>query len=231
MNTKKEKLEDFKTAISSTVKSLSNSQKIQVSFGTQSSNMEKNSIKLPDLSRTNNKFNYEEIRAIADSKSLNYRFSDKKIFKQFEPEGNISKKLYNISEKIRCEKIGTSYFKGVKNNIEKFYNKRISELDLKNSEDKIIESINSLSGVVLEQQTPKRVSHRRAAKTRKRIIVSISDVIVDNQEIQFSLRCEAGTYVKELVHSDEGRTVPSVKSVIDRECEVLWLDVNEIHAD
>ena len=98
-------------------------------------------------------------------------------------------------------------------------------------EDQIIESINSLSGVVLEQETPKRVSHRRAAKTRKRKIVSISDVVVDGQEIQFSLRCEAGTYVKELVHSDEGRTVPSVRSVIDRECEVIWLDVNEIHAD
>ena len=140
MNTKKGKLEDFKTAISSTVKSLSNSQKIQVSFGTQSSNMEKSSIKLPDLSRTNNKFNYEEIRAIADSKSLNLRFSNEQTLKQYEPNGNISKKLYHISEKIRCEKIGTSYFKGVKNNIEKFYQKRISGLDLKSSEDKIIES-------------------------------------------------------------------------------------------
>ena len=39
-------------------------------------------------------------------------------------EGSISKKLYNISEKIRCENIGTSYFKGVKNNIEKLYNKK-----------------------------------------------------------------------------------------------------------
>ena len=36
----------------------------------------------------------------------------------------ISKKLYKISEKVRCEKIGTSYFKGVKNNIEKFYQKK-----------------------------------------------------------------------------------------------------------
>jgi len=137
---KKDKLENFKTAISSTVRSLTNSQKLEVSFGNQQSKTEQNSIRLPDLQQNNNKLNYEEIRAIADSKSLNYRFSNKKIFKQFEPEGNISKKLYNISEKIRCEKIGTSYFKGVKNNIEKFYNKRISELDLKNSEDKIIES-------------------------------------------------------------------------------------------
>ena len=140
MENKKDKLENFKTAISSTVRSLTNSQKLEISFGNQQSKTEQDSIRLPDLQQNNNKLNYEEIRAIADSKSLNYRFSDKKIFKQFEPEGNISKKLYNISEKIRCEKIGTSYFKGVKNNIEKFYNKRISELDLKNSEDKIIES-------------------------------------------------------------------------------------------
>ena len=140
MENKKDKLENFKTAISSTVRSLTNSQKLEVSFGNQQSKTEQDSIRLPDLQQNNKKLNYEEIRAVADSKSLNYRFSDKKIFKQFEPEGNISKKLYNISEKIRCEKIGTSYFKGVKNNIEKFYNKRISELDLKNSKDKIIES-------------------------------------------------------------------------------------------
>ena len=140
MENKKDKLENFKTAISSTVRSLTNSQKLEVSFGNQQSKTEQDSIRLPDLQQNNNKLNYEEIRAIADSKSLNYRFSDKKIFKQFEPEGNISKKLYNISEKIRCEKIGTSYFRGVKNNIEKFYKKRVSELDLKNSEDKIIES-------------------------------------------------------------------------------------------
>ncbi len=140
VNTKKENLEDFKTAISSTVRSLSNSQKIEVSFGNQISKSEKNSITLPDLDRTQNKLNYGEIRAIADSKSLRFRFSNKKTLKKYEPQGNISKKLYNISEKIRCEKIGTSYFKGVKNNIEKFYQKRISNLDLKSSEDKIVES-------------------------------------------------------------------------------------------
>ena len=85
--------------------------------------------------------------------------------------------------------------------------------------------------MTLEQETPKRVSHRRAAKTRKRKVTSISDVTVEGNEVQFSLRCEAGTYVKELVHSDEGRTVPSVREVIGTECEVLWLDVEDIHAD
>ena len=140
VDNKKEKLEDFKTAISSTVKTISNSDKIEVSFGNQAPKSEENSIILPELSQINDKLNFDQIRAIADSKSLNFRFSNNKTFKKYEPDGNISKKLYKISERIRCEKIGTSYFKGVKNNIEKFYQERISRLDLKSSEDKIIES-------------------------------------------------------------------------------------------
>ena len=139
MENKKEKLEDFKAAISSTVRSISNSQKkIEIAFGNEISKSNKNLIKLPDL-EYNNRSNFEKVRAVADSKSLIFRFSDNKILKN-EPDGRISKKLYEISEKIRCEKIGTSYFKGIKNNIEKFYEKRVDGLDLKNSEDRIVES-------------------------------------------------------------------------------------------
>ena len=140
MESKKEKIADFKAAISSTVRSLSNSEKVEVSFGNDKTKSGKNSIRLPELSSNNNKLNYSQIRAIADSKSLRHRFSNSKTFKQYEPDGNISKQLYKISEKIRCEKIGTSYFKGVKNNIETFYQERVSSLDLKSSEDKIVES-------------------------------------------------------------------------------------------
>ena len=43
MENKKEKLEDFKTAISSTVRSLSNSQEIEISFGNQAIKSSKNS--------------------------------------------------------------------------------------------------------------------------------------------------------------------------------------------
>ena len=139
MENKKEKLEDFKAAISSTVRSISNSQKIEIAFGNEISKSNKNLIKLPDL-EYNNRSNFEKVRAVADSKSLIFRFSDNKILKKNEPDGRISKKLYEISEKIRCEKIGTSYFKGIKNNIEKFYEKRVDGLDLKNSEDRIVES-------------------------------------------------------------------------------------------
>ena len=140
MEKKSEILENFKTAIGSTVKSLSNSENVEVSFGDQNPQSKNNSIKLPEIEQVNNKINYSQIRALADSKSLKLRFSDKKTFKSYEPDGNISKKLYKIAEKIRCEKLGSDQFKGVKNNIEKYYQERTNSLDLKNSEDKIIES-------------------------------------------------------------------------------------------
>ena len=140
MEKKSEILENFKTAIGSTVKSLSNSENVEVSFGNQNFKSEKISVKLPEIEQVNNKINYNQIRALADSKSLRLRFSDEKTFKSYEPDGNISKKLYKIAEKIRYEKLGSDQFKGVKNNIEKYYQERVNTLDLKNSEDKIVES-------------------------------------------------------------------------------------------
>jgi len=137
---KSEILDNFKTAISSTVKSLSDSENVEVTFGNQSVKSEKKLIKLPELEEINNKINYNKIRAIADSESLKLRFSNKQTLKLYEPSGKISKKLYKIAEKIRCEKIGSDNFKGVKNNIEKFYQERINSLDFKSSEDKIVES-------------------------------------------------------------------------------------------
>ena len=108
MEKKTEILENFKTAISSTVKSLSNSESVEVSFGDQKTQSQKNFIRLPELEKINDKINYNQVRAIADSESLRLRLSDKETLKLYEPKGNISKKLYKIAEKIRCEKIGSS---------------------------------------------------------------------------------------------------------------------------
>ena len=140
MEKKTEILENFKTAIGSTVKSLSNSENVEVSFGNQNIKSEKSTIKLPEIEQIDNKINYDQIRALADSESLKLRFSDNNTFKSYEPVGNISKKLYQIAEKIRYEKLGSDKFKGVKKNIQRYYQKRIDSLDLKSSEDKIVES-------------------------------------------------------------------------------------------
>ncbi len=140
MEKKSEILENFKTAIGSTVKSLSNLENVEVSFGNQNLQSKNTSIKLPEIEQVNNKINFSRIRALADSKSLRLRFSDNKVFKSYEPDGNISKKLYKIAEKVRYEKLGSDQFKGVKKNIENYYQERVNSLDLKSSEDKLLES-------------------------------------------------------------------------------------------
>ena len=77
---KAEKLENFKTAIGSTIKSLSNSEKI-LKFFLANQNLEtrKNYVKLPEIEQINNKINFKQIRALADSKSLKIRFSKEKL--------------------------------------------------------------------------------------------------------------------------------------------------------
>ena len=66
---------------------------------------------------------FVKYRAESDSRALIKKFSNEDIFKSNYPKNTLCRSLYEFSEKIRCEKIGTSYFKGVKNNIEKFYKK------------------------------------------------------------------------------------------------------------
>lgn len=97
--------------------------------------------------------------------------------------------------------------------------------------EKVEEIISSMEGVTLEQQTPQRVAHRRADKVRHRKVVSIENIIADADEVQIDVRVQSGTYVKELVHGDEGRTVPSIAGLLELDCEVTWLDVNDVHAD
>ena len=133
-------LENFKTAIISTVKTISETENIDISFGQKKLDKNKLVINLPELESVNNKINYTKARALADSEALKIRYSNQKVLKTYEPKGSISKKLYSIAEKIRYEKIGSMKFKGVKKNINKNYNERLKKLDLNKSEDKFSEA-------------------------------------------------------------------------------------------
>ena len=106
-----------------------------------------------------------------------------------------------------------------------------NEIEISLSEEEIISKISELNGVELNQRTPKRVSHRRADKIRKRTVVEINDIKVVGEIVEFKLRAQSGTYIKEMVTSDNGRTIPSIAELLDLKCEVVWLDVLDIHSD
>ena len=103
-------------------------------------------------------------------------------------------------------------------------------------DETIIQVIQNLNGVKLAQRTPERVAHRRADLIRRRTVYEAHPPTIEIaedgvREVEVTLRCESGTYVKETVHGDSGRTQPSIASLIKAKCNVVWLDVGDIHAD
>ncbi len=90
---------------------------------------------------------------------------------------------------------------------------------------KVDEVLRTFNRTRIVQRTPVRVSHRRADLKRERYIVYV--VLEDFQEERMTLRLrtESGTYVKEFVHGDEGRTEPNLSEMLGVPCTVDALDV------
>lgn len=92
----------------------------------------------------------------------------------------------------------------------------------------VIERINAVDKeFVIEQPTPIRVLHRRPLLKRPRTIFSVHAQLVKDQPGVFLLDVvtQAGTYVKELVHGEFGRTTPSISSIAGQQLDIISLDV------
>jgi tRNA pseudouridine synthase 10 len=96
------------------------------------------------------------------------------------------------------------------------------------SEENLKEVVVSLGGTNIAQQTPNRVMHRRADLNRDRKVVTIETKLLNPCEAVFDITAEAGTYIKEFIHGDGGRTVPSIAGELGVGCEVRTLDVLNI---
>lgn len=79
--------------------------------------------------------------------------------------------------------------------------------------------------ILLHQRTPQRVMQRRADLVRPRRVYSIKPFSRTATEWVLDIHAEAGTYIKELIHGDKGRTVPSISSLIGTPCRCTQLDV------
>ncbi|MCF2138736.1 MAG: tRNA pseudouridine(54/55) synthase Pus10 [Candidatus Lokiarchaeota archaeon] len=91
------------------------------------------------------------------------------------------------------------------------------------------EKMNEIQEIILNepihQRTPLRVVHRRADKTRTKKIFEISGKWIDSRHIFLKIRAQGGTYIKELISSDNGRTVPSIAQVFKIPMTCVELDI------
>jgi len=97
--------------------------------------------------------------------------------------------------------------------------------------DKITAAASGKGGLTIHQKTPIRVLHRRASKVRPRIVHSLRWERIDDHNIYLHLDTQAGTYIKEFIHGDLGRTEPNIASLAKCEADITELDVLEVQLD
>lgn len=105
----------------------------------------------------------------------------------------------------------------------------VVKLDREVDYTKLIEVMRLLKESTIEQRTPSRVSHRRGDRVRTQHVAEAELEKLDGEEATIRIRAAAGTYIKELMNGDEGRTRPNLAELLETKVEVLQLDVIEIH--
>ena len=97
--------------------------------------------------------------------------------------------------------------------------------------EKLKKAIQSLRGKTIGQFTPSRVAHRRANMVREKYIYNCNVESVDDKTAIITVEAESGTYIKELVSGDNGKTKPNISEMIGIPCNVTELDVIEIKGE
>ena len=178
MEKKTEELENFKKAIISTVKSIIGDEHVEVIFGDAISKKNEKTINLPSLKNIDNKIDYMKTRALADSEALRLKCSDINIYNSFEPQGNTSKLLYAVAEKIRYENIGSSYFKGIKENLNYFYEvKSKKKFEDKNNDYEFLEAFEYYLRSNISKSNKNIVSENKYKKYKKKLDSRLKDKI------------------------------------------------------
>ncbi|KAG8318355.1 putative tRNA pseudouridine synthase Pus10 [Homalodisca vitripennis] len=101
-----------------------------------------------------------------------------------------------------------------------------------------LEEVAKKAPVTLQQKTPVRVLHRRPIATRAKVVhwMEVSDIKHsqenDTTYFKLTLNTQAGTYIKEFIHGDFGRTKPSLGDILGGvPADCLALDVQSIELD
>ena len=91
------------------------------------------------------------------------------------------------------------------------------------------DKLSELQNLDIKQKTPIRVLHRRSALVRDKKVYRFYAQYINDHYMLLHVLASAGTYIKELVHGDMGRTEPNVGQLLANECDILQLDVTNVY--
>ena len=122
MNKEDRSKEKFKQALISTVKVISEDYKIEKG---EYNNFSSKDYSFFELNNLSSKEDYVKLRAETDSEALKRKFSNNNIYQKNLPNNTSCKLLYDISEKIRYEVLGTKMLNGISKNLKDNYSHKI----------------------------------------------------------------------------------------------------------
>ena len=142
--------------------------------------------------------------------------------KKFNDESNLVKiKNLKLSNKSEYNKLKKEENAKIKKYLAVVY---ISKKIEKNEINNLIKG-----NLNIKQITPIRVLHQRSLKEREKQIISLKEIEkINDHFIVIEIIASAGTYIKEFINGDLGRTYPNLGSLLNCECDILQLDVEEI---
>lgn len=96
----------------------------------------------------------------------------------------------------------------------------------------ILEKVNTLKDITISQKTPIRVLHKRSLSVRDKMIHHMHCSYFDKNHIILDIETQAGTYIKEFVNGDLGRTLPNLHLLLGiEEAVIIRLDVVDIESE
>ena len=114
--------EKFKQALISTVKVISDDYRLNI----DKKNASSKNLNFFELDNLKNRHDFIRLRAETDSEALKKKFSNKEIYQKNLPSNSSYRSLYDVSEKIRYELLGSKMLKGIFKNLNENYNQKLS---------------------------------------------------------------------------------------------------------
>lgn len=140
------------------------------------------------------------------------------------------KGIAEISSLRFCSKKEIVKIKMIGEKISKVYRLKV-KADKIPSEEEIAKVEKMVQNLVIYQRTPTRVLWRRTDKVRKKVIKWIKISPINEKEMEVILEAQGGTYVKEFIDGDNGRTRPSLAELLNTPLKWESLEVLEIKGE
>jgi len=158
-------------------------------------------------------------------RTLDLNKIQKKVNKKNKKKIKVSDLEYSNKERVKNLKLNAE-------NTKKVYEALVISKE-KISKEKFDDLLKKLKLIYeqqkLQQRTPLRVSHRRADKIRVKKIFRVEGKFIKPDVSEFIVEAQGGTYIKELINGDNGRTTPSFSDVYGFSLECKKLDVLKIY--